>query len=60
MLTEMKQTIWPDPTMVASDVYKLVLENERVRVFDVHANPVKRMKCTCIPTMSSTSFPTTP
>jgi quercetin dioxygenase-like cupin family protein len=39
MLTEMKQTIWPDPTMVASDVYKLVLENERVRVFDVQCKP---------------------
>ena len=39
MLSDMKQTIWADPAMVAGDVYKLVLENERVRVFDVQFKP---------------------
>ena len=39
MLTEMKQTAWPDPTVAAGDVYKLVMENERVRVFDVRFKP---------------------
>jgi beta-alanine degradation protein BauB len=39
MLTEMKQTKWPDPTVAASDVYKLLLENQRVRVFDVRFKP---------------------
>jgi beta-alanine degradation protein BauB len=39
MLTEMKQTKYPDPTMVASDVYKLVLENDQVRLFDVKFKP---------------------
>jgi beta-alanine degradation protein BauB len=39
MLTEMKQTAWADPAMVAGDVYKLVMENERVRVFDVQFKP---------------------
>jgi quercetin dioxygenase-like cupin family protein len=39
MTTEMKQTLWADPTVVASEVYKLVLENERVRVFEVRFKP---------------------
>ena len=39
MLSEMKQTQWPDPATAASDVYKLLLENERVRVFDVSFRP---------------------
>ncbi len=39
MLNEMKKTQWADPTVVASEVYKLVLENERVRVFDVRFKP---------------------
>jgi quercetin dioxygenase-like cupin family protein len=39
MLTEMKQTAWADPAMVAGDVYKMVMENERVRVFDVQFKP---------------------
>jgi quercetin dioxygenase-like cupin family protein len=39
MTSEMKQTQWADPTVVASEVYKLVLENERVRVFDVRFKP---------------------
>ena len=39
MLTEMKSNMWADPAMVASDVYKLVMENERVRVFDVQFQP---------------------
>jgi quercetin dioxygenase-like cupin family protein len=39
MLTEKNKTAWPDPTRVASDVYKLVLENDRTRVFDVRFKP---------------------
>lgn len=39
MLSEMKQTQWSDPAMVASDVYKLILDNERVRVFEVRFMP---------------------
>jgi quercetin dioxygenase-like cupin family protein len=39
MLAEKSKTEWPDPTKVASDVYKLILENERVRVFDVRFKP---------------------
>jgi beta-alanine degradation protein BauB len=39
MASEMKQTAWGDPAMVAGDVYKLVMENERVRVFDVQFKP---------------------
>ena len=39
MLAEKSQTTWPDPAIVAGDVYKLVMENERVRVFDVHFKP---------------------
>jgi beta-alanine degradation protein BauB len=34
-----KIAAFPDPTKVASDVYKLVLDNERVRVFDVRFKP---------------------
>lgn len=33
------QTQFPDPTAVAADVYHLVLENDRVRVFNVHFKP---------------------
>jgi quercetin dioxygenase-like cupin family protein len=29
----------PDPKAVAGNVYKVLLENERVRVFDVHFKP---------------------
>lgn len=39
MATEMKQSVWADPAMVAGDVYKLVMENDRVRVFDVQFKP---------------------
>jgi len=39
MLAEKSKTAWPDPTRVASDVYKLVLENDRTRVFDVRFKP---------------------
>jgi beta-alanine degradation protein BauB len=39
MLAEKSKTAWPDPTRVASDVYKLVMENDRARVFDVRFNP---------------------
>lgn len=39
MPSEMKPTQWADPTLVASDVYKLILENARVRVFDVRFKP---------------------
>ncbi|MBI3538111.1 MAG: cupin domain-containing protein [Chloroflexi bacterium] len=30
---------WKDPAQVASNVYKVVLDNERVRVFDVRFKP---------------------
>ena len=30
---------WPDPAMVAADVYTLLMENDRVRVFDVRFKP---------------------
>jgi quercetin dioxygenase-like cupin family protein len=39
MLSEMKQTKWADPAIMASDVYKLIMENARVRVFDVRFKP---------------------
>ncbi len=39
MLTEMKQASYGEAAMVAGDVYKLLLENERVRVFDVQFQP---------------------
>jgi quercetin dioxygenase-like cupin family protein len=39
MLAEKNKPVWPDPTRVASDVYKLVLENDRARVFDVRFKP---------------------
>jgi quercetin dioxygenase-like cupin family protein len=39
MLAEKSRTAWADPTKVASDVYKLILENDRVRVFDVRFKP---------------------
>ena len=39
MATEMKMTDFPDPAVVAGDVYKMVMENERVRVFDVRFKP---------------------
>jgi quercetin dioxygenase-like cupin family protein len=39
MATVMKQTAWADPAMVAGDVYKMVMENEQVRVFDVLFQP---------------------
>lgn len=39
MLAEKSKITYPDPTKVASDVYKLVLDNERVRVFDVRFKP---------------------
>jgi quercetin dioxygenase-like cupin family protein len=39
MLAEKKMTAWPDPAKVAGDVYKLVMENDRVRVFDVRFKP---------------------
>ena len=32
---------WPDPATVASDVYNLLMENDRVRVFDVRFTPGK-------------------
>jgi beta-alanine degradation protein BauB len=38
--TAVKSTAeWPDPATVAADVYKLVLENDRVRVFEVGFKP---------------------
>jgi beta-alanine degradation protein BauB len=40
MLTQEKtKTEWPDPAIAAADVYKLLLENDRVRVFDVRFKP---------------------
>ncbi len=32
-------TQYPDPAIVAHDVYNLVMENDRVRVFDVRFKP---------------------
>ena len=42
MLAEKSKTAWADPTEVASDVYKLILENDRARVFDVRFKPGQR------------------
>ena len=39
MSTGKSTTEWPDPAIAAADVYKLVLENDRVRVFDVKFKP---------------------
>ena len=39
MATEMNTTTFPNPAQVAGDVYKMVMENERVRVFDVQFKP---------------------
>jgi quercetin dioxygenase-like cupin family protein len=30
---------WPDPATVAADVYAILMENDRVRVFDVRFKP---------------------
>jgi quercetin dioxygenase-like cupin family protein len=34
-----ENTRWADPSKVASNVYNMVLENDRVRVFDVRFKP---------------------
>ena len=39
MSTPKNQTPWPDPAKVATDVYKMVMENDRVRVFEVRFKP---------------------
>ncbi len=39
MLVEKSRTAWPDPTKAAGDVYKLIMENDRTRVFDVRFKP---------------------
>ena len=39
MLAEEMTKVWPDPEVVASEVYKPLLENDRVRVFDVRFKP---------------------
>ena len=39
MLAEKSKTEWPDPAKVAADIYKTVMENDRVRVFDVRFKP---------------------
>jgi len=39
MTTLNTQTTWPDPALAAKDVYKLVMENDRVRVFEVTFKP---------------------
>ncbi len=39
MMPEKKQEAWSDPAIVAADVYKLVMENDKIRVFDVRFQP---------------------
>jgi quercetin dioxygenase-like cupin family protein len=39
MLADKSKTTFPDPAVVAGDVYKMVLENDQVRVFDVRFKP---------------------
>lgn len=39
MSAKTNQAEWPDPTKVAGDVYKVLLENDRVRVADVRFKP---------------------
>lgn len=39
MTSTMATTQYADPAQVASNVYKLILENDRVRVFDVKFKP---------------------
>jgi quercetin dioxygenase-like cupin family protein len=39
MSAEKGKSEWPDPVLVAGDVYKLILENDRVRVFDIRFKP---------------------
>jgi quercetin dioxygenase-like cupin family protein len=39
MLAETTKTAWPDPAIVAGDVYKIIMENDHVRVFDVRFKP---------------------
>ena len=39
MSTEKSKTLWPDPAKVAADVYTILMENDRVRVFDVRFKP---------------------
>ena len=39
MSTLKTQTTWPDPAHAAADVYKMVMENDRVRVFEVSFKP---------------------
>lgn len=39
MIEQVKEAHGPDPAVVAGNVYKLILENDRVRVFDVRFKP---------------------
>jgi quercetin dioxygenase-like cupin family protein len=39
MSNDKNKNEWPDPAIVAGDVYKLMLDNERVRVFEVKFKP---------------------
>jgi beta-alanine degradation protein BauB len=39
MSTLISQTTWPDPAKAAADVYNLLMENDRVRVFEVTFKP---------------------
>ena len=39
MATATSAARWPDPAKVASDVYTLVQENDRVRIFNVTFKP---------------------
>jgi beta-alanine degradation protein BauB len=42
MSIENSQTVWADPAAVAADVYRMVMENDRVRVFEVRFEPGQR------------------
>lgn len=39
MLNQNIPAEWSDPAIVATDVYKMVMENDRVRVFEVRFKP---------------------
>ena len=39
MFAETTKTAWADSAIVAGDVYKIIMENDHVRVFDVRFKP---------------------
>ena len=39
MSTETNKAEWPDPTIVAADSYRALMENDRVRVLDLRVEP---------------------